>query len=134
MLPPDRSDVTLCCISVKAGRGAHERLFSLLQVKSYLTGNPAIAIALNDSLVIGRREGGQNDYGGYGRCAASPVLGDKDMMLQPGAGTGIAYESPIFFGHVQPLADCNMPGGRTMSKPEAKPKRTTMQSFQQQQH
>ena len=41
-----------------------------LQVKSYLTGNPAIAIALNDSLVIGRREGGQNDYGGYGRCAS----------------------------------------------------------------
>lgn len=41
----------------------------VLQVKSYLTGNPAIAIALNDSLVIGRREGSQNDYGGYGRWA-----------------------------------------------------------------
>ena len=43
----------------------------VLQVKSYLSGNPAIAIALNDSLVIGRREGSQNDYGGYGRWAGA---------------------------------------------------------------
>ena len=28
-----------------------------VQVKSYLTGNPAICLALNDSLAIGRREG-----------------------------------------------------------------------------
>lgn len=48
------------------------------QVKSYLTGNPAIAIALNDSLVIGRRESsGVADGGGYayGR-GADPVMLD----------------------------------------------------------
>ena len=46
------------------------------QVKSYLTGNPGITLALNDSLVIGRREGGANDYGGYGRGADAVMLDD----------------------------------------------------------
>ena len=60
----------------------------MLQVKSYLTGNPAIAIALNDSLTIGRREGGQNDYGGYGRYA-TPAASCKQVpkampVLVPG--------------------------------------------------
>ncbi len=38
------------------------------QVKSYLSGNPAISLALNDNLAIGRREGTHAaDYGhGYG--------------------------------------------------------------------
>lgn len=40
---------------------------SYLQVKSYLAGNPAISLALNDNLAIGRREGGSasNFGGGY---------------------------------------------------------------------
>ena len=46
------------------------------QVKSYLAGNPGITLALNDSLVIGRREGGANDYGGYGRGADVVMLDD----------------------------------------------------------
>lgn len=46
------------------------------QVKSYLTGNPGITLALNDSLVIGRREGGAADYGGYGRGADAVMLDD----------------------------------------------------------
>jgi AP-4 complex subunit mu-1 len=38
-----------------------------IQVKSYLAGNPAICIALNDNLAIGRREGPTpSSYGGYG--------------------------------------------------------------------
>lgn len=38
-----------------------------LQVKSYLAGNPAICIALNDNLAIGRKEGPpSSSYGGYG--------------------------------------------------------------------
>lgn len=37
------------------------------QVKSYLAGSPAICLALNDNLVIGRRESGVTDYGhGHG--------------------------------------------------------------------
>lgn len=38
------------------------------QVKSYLAGNPAISLALNDNLAIGRREGGSSSQygGGYG--------------------------------------------------------------------
>ena len=37
-------------------------------MKSYLAGNPAICLALNDNLAIGRREGGSasNFGGGYG--------------------------------------------------------------------
>jgi AP-4 complex subunit mu-1 len=35
-------------------------------VKSYLAGNPPIALALNDSLAIGRREGDGGTYGGAG--------------------------------------------------------------------
>jgi len=35
-------------------------------VKSYLAGNPPIALALNDSLAIGRREGDGGAYGGAG--------------------------------------------------------------------
>ena len=37
-------------------------------MKSYLAGNPAISLALNDNLAIGRREGGSasNFGGGYG--------------------------------------------------------------------
>ena len=50
------------------------------QVKSYLTGNPAIAIALNDSLVIGRREGGQNDNFGYGRWALHSLLSNTAVL------------------------------------------------------
>ena len=40
--------------------------FVHLQVKSFLTGNPPISIALNDSLAIGRREGNGGAYGGAG--------------------------------------------------------------------
>ena len=35
-------------------------------MKSYLAGNPPIALALNDSLAIGRREGDGGAYGGAG--------------------------------------------------------------------
>lgn len=44
-------------------------------MKSYLTGNPPIAIALNDGLVIGRREGGGADFG-YGRASDLVQLDD----------------------------------------------------------
>ena len=39
-----------------------------VQVKSYLAGTPAISLALNDNLAIGRREGGSSSQygGGYG--------------------------------------------------------------------
>lgn len=53
-----------------------QSVYTFLQVKSYLTGNPAIAIALNDSLVIGRREGAASAYGGYGRGADAVMLDD----------------------------------------------------------
>ncbi len=45
-------------------------------MKSYLSGNPGIALALNDSLAIGRREGGAQGglYGGRG-------LGNDAVML-----------------------------------------------------
>ena len=48
------------------------------QVKSYLAGNPGIALALNDSLAIGRREGstGQGAYGGRGMGADAVMLDD----------------------------------------------------------
>ena len=35
-------------------------------MKSYLAGNPPIALALNDSLAIGRREGESGSFGGAG--------------------------------------------------------------------
>lgn len=47
-----------------------------VQVKSYLTGNPPIAIALNDGLVIGRREGGGAAEFGYGRASEVVQLDD----------------------------------------------------------
>ena len=47
------------------------------QVKSYLSGNPGIALALNDSLAIGRREGaGQGAYGGRGMGGDAVMLDD----------------------------------------------------------
>lgn len=58
----------------------HKRLASnccpCAQVKSYLTGNPPIAIALNDGLVIGRREGGGPSEFGYGRASEIVQLDD----------------------------------------------------------
>lgn len=46
------------------------------QVKSYLAGNPAISLALNDNLIIGRNEGGV-DYGAtYGRTSDVVMLDD----------------------------------------------------------
>ncbi len=42
-----------------------------IQVKSYLTGNPAIRIALNDDLAIGRREG---PVGGYGYSSGPDIV------------------------------------------------------------
>ena len=45
-------------------------------MKSYLTGNPPIAIALNDGLVIGRREGGGAADFGYGRASDLVLLDD----------------------------------------------------------
>ena len=43
------------------------------QVKSYLTGNPAISLALNDNLAIGRREGGMST-GGTASSSSSDVV------------------------------------------------------------
>ena len=52
------------------------RCSACAQVKSYLTGNPPIAIALNDGLVIGRREGGGAADFGYGRASDMVQLDD----------------------------------------------------------
>ena len=82
-----------------------------VQVKSYLTGNPAIAIALNDSLVIGRREAsGSVDYGGYGRGGDTVMLDDcnfhqsvsldrfeteRTLQLVPPDGEFCGHELPV---------------------------------------
>ncbi|KAK9824001.1 hypothetical protein WJX72_006898 [[Myrmecia] bisecta] len=47
-----------------------------IQVKSYLAGNPAISLALNDNLAIGRRESVTPDYGGYGSPSDVVMLDD----------------------------------------------------------
>ena len=49
-------------------QGVHSSSRLMVQVKSYLAGNPAISLALNDNLAIGRREGGSASQfgGGYG--------------------------------------------------------------------
>ncbi|CAK0735756.1 hypothetical protein CVIRNUC_000634 [Coccomyxa viridis] len=66
----------ISCTFSSSGALQNSQIDGAIQVKSYLTGNPAIAIALNDSLVIGRREGSQNDYGGYGRGMDAVMLDD----------------------------------------------------------
>ena len=45
----------------------------LAQVKSYLTGNPAISLALNENLAIGRREDGHSH--------AAAIPGAEAVML-----------------------------------------------------
>lgn len=65
---------------------------ALVQVKSYLTGNPAIAIALNDSLVIGRREtSGSVNYGGYGRGGDTVMLDDCNFHQSVSLEIGRAH-------------------------------------------
>lgn len=64
--------VVLCaCSHCDASDSSQSAQFTCLcdsQVKSYLAGNPAISLALNDNLAIGRREGGSSSQygGGYG--------------------------------------------------------------------
>ncbi|BDA40565.1 AP-4 complex subunit mu-1 [Coccomyxa sp. Obi] len=67
----------ISCTFSSSGHVQTSQIDGAIQVKSYLTGNPAIAIALNDSLVIGRREtSGSVDYGGYGRGSDTVMLDD----------------------------------------------------------
>ena len=64
MLPAQlQQHVSTCVPQSRSQRPNHH-----VQVKSYLSGNPAISLALNDNLAIGRREGTHAaDYGhGYG--------------------------------------------------------------------
>ena len=48
----------------------------ICQVKSYLAGNPAISLALNDNLAIGRREGGSASSFGGGYPSEVVMLDD----------------------------------------------------------
>ena len=52
-------------------------MLGMLQVKSYLAGNPAICLALNDTLAIGRRGGAHgNDYTYGGGTSQDAVMLD----------------------------------------------------------
>lgn len=49
---------------------------AVVQVKSYLAGNPGISLALNDNLAIGRREGGASSQYGGGHGSDVVMLDD----------------------------------------------------------
>ncbi|KAL3154481.1 hypothetical protein ABBQ32_013945 [Trebouxia sp. C0010 RCD-2024] len=57
----------ISCTFNQTGYVTASQIDGAIQVKSYLAGNPAISLALNDNLAIGRREGGSasNFGGGY---------------------------------------------------------------------
>ena len=71
-----RGPATTCRHHVACPKHPASSSRSCAQVKSYLTGNPPIAIALNDGLVIGRREGGGAANFGYGRASDVVQLDD----------------------------------------------------------
>ncbi|KAK9834962.1 hypothetical protein WJX81_000070 [Elliptochloris bilobata] len=66
----------ISCTFSASGYVQTSQIDGAIQVKSYLTGNPPIAIALNDGLVIGRREGGGAAEFGYGRASDIVQLDD----------------------------------------------------------
>lgn len=61
----------LTCTFNASGYLQSAQIDGAIQVKSYLTGNPAIRIALNDDLAIGKREG---PVGGYGYSSGPDIV------------------------------------------------------------